>query len=164
MTNVNEIWIPALNWENIYEVSNLGRVRRCIDNFIYKPRLMSSGYHYIGLRKTPGGKTKNVSLHRLILSSFTGLQEGKDVNHKDGNKHNNELINLEWLTRSENIKHAIDIGIVGKGVDHFNSVLYLHKEYGIYLHTNDIVKLHGCCNSTKTKIKWNKILENYIKV
>ena len=114
MTNVNEIWIPALNWENIYEVSNLGRVRRCIDNFIYKPRLMSSGYHYIGLRKKPGGKTKNVSLHRLVLSSFTGLQEGKDVNHKDGNKHNNRLNNLEWVTPSENSLHAHRTGAYAK--------------------------------------------------
>lgn len=164
MTNVSEIWVKAYNWENIYEVSNLGRVRRCIDGFIYKPRNMSSGYYYVGLRQRPGAKTKNVSIHRLVLSSFIGYQDGKDVNHIDGNKKNNNLNNLEWVTRSENIRHAIDIGIVGTGLEHHNSYIYVHKEYGVFLQTNEIAKLHSCSNSFKTKEKWNKILNNYIRL
>lgn len=164
MANVNEIWVKAYNWENIYEVSNLGRVRRFTDGFIYKPRNMSSGYCYVGLRKTKGSKTKNVSIHRLVLSSFVGFQDNKDVNHIDGNKKNNNLENLEWATRSQNIKHAINIGIVGSGLNHHNSCIYVHKDYGIFLQTNEIAKLHSCSNSYRTKEKWNKILNNYIKL
>ena len=164
MTNVNEIWIPAYNYENIYEVSNLGRVKRKLDNFIYKPRKMSNGYLFVGLRKNKGEKQKNISIHRLVLSSFNGFIENKDVNHIDGNKQNNHLQNLEWVSRKENIKHAFDIGIVKKGLSHHNSHIYVHKEYGFFVQTHELVKLHGCSNNFENKDKWLNILKKYIKL
>ena len=70
------------------------------------------GYREVLITYAPY-KAKNVLLHRLVLSSFNPVKDmGKlDVNHKDGNKLNNSLSNLEWCTRSENVKHAYATGL-----------------------------------------------------
>lgn len=56
------------------------------------------------------GKFKRATIHRLVAMAFLENKEGKpQVNHKDGNKFNNNVNNLEWPTRSENMKHAYDV-------------------------------------------------------
>lgn len=115
----DEIWKDVAEYEGLYEVSNLGRVksfpRRGTNGGIMVGG-KSRGYHSILLTK--GGKCKPVKVHRLVAIAFMGKQEGKEVNHKDGNKINNTLENLEWCTRSENQKHAYDNGLqVGNTVE-----------------------------------------------
>ena len=61
-----------------------------------------NGYGY----KTVSIKSKLFYVHRLICSFYNGDTQGMDVNHKDGNRGNNKINNLEWCTRSENQKHA----------------------------------------------------------
>lgn len=60
-------------------------------------------------RVTIDGKTG--SLHRLIMETFIG-KSGLEVNHIDGNKKNNDIHNLEYVNRSQNVKHAYDNGLV----------------------------------------------------
>ena len=90
-----------------YYVSNFGRVKK--GNRQLKTD-KSSGYECVTLYKD--GVPKKYLVHRLVASSFIPIIESMDqVNHIDGNKLNNMLINLEWTNRSLNQKHAYDIGL-----------------------------------------------------
>lgn len=74
-----------------------------------KPQIVN-GYYRITLRK--GAKRKSVYIHRLVADIFIDNPENKPcVNHKDGNKLNNDVRNLEWCTYSENMVHAIKTGL-----------------------------------------------------
>lgn len=90
-----------------YKISNLGKVKSVIRNKIRKPTI-SAGYYRLPI--IVGNKHKNESVHRLVAEAFIpNLNEEKNqVNHKDGNKLNNVYTNLEWVTASENPKHAYD--------------------------------------------------------
>jgi queuine/archaeosine tRNA-ribosyltransferase len=94
-----------------YQIDTLGNV------FSYKkgkeikmkPQYVVAGYQYVTLCKS--GTRKNHFIHRLVAQTFKVNPENKQqVNHIDGNKTNNRLDNLEWVTPSENIKHAIKNG------------------------------------------------------
>jgi hypothetical protein len=72
--------------------------------------VQNSGYKIVNLKVD--GKQHNHLVHRLVAASFVPNPENKKfVNHIDGNKLNNEVSNLEWCTRSENMKHANEIGL-----------------------------------------------------
>lgn len=95
------------DYEGIYQVSNLGNVRRIYrkkKGFRYlKPLDHSGGYSRLKLRHL--GNDKDVYIHRLVADSFLeGC--GEVVNHKDGNKKNNYLSNLEWCSQRENLTHS----------------------------------------------------------
>lgn len=121
------------NWKKIpgyedYSVSNLGRVRR--DTYskasepgrILKPAENHAGYLRHILSKS--GKVKQMFLHRLVALAFLPNQgEKSQVNHIDGNKKNNNLENLEWVTFSENIKHSVSNDLIKKGEKHSQSKL-----------------------------------------
>lgn len=102
-----EVWSTILGF-NDYEVSNYGRVKRGFS--IVKPVLnkMHNRY-YIGLYKD--GKRKNLILSRVVAHSFCdGYSEIRNtVNYKDGNTHNNNATNLEWVSQSENNKHSYSV-------------------------------------------------------
>lgn len=73
----------------------------------------NSGYLFVAIAEN--GKLINVLQHRLLAESFIPNPENKkEVNHINGNKHDNCLSNLEWCTHSENIKHAYDTGLKKK--------------------------------------------------
>lgn len=104
-----EIWKTIKGYEGIYEVSNKGRVRNRF-NKILKGNISKDGYVHMRLYKN--GALNEYLLHRLVLKTFS-LEDDKRpyVNHIDGNKQNNNLENLEWVNRSENMKHAYKIGL-----------------------------------------------------
>jgi len=100
-------WRP-LYFNDEYEVSEFGQVRNTLTNRILKGSLNSYGYRYYYLQ-TPGSTGKWYYAHRLVILSFLGCstnQHQSEVNHIDGNKLNNHITNLEWVTHSQNILHS----------------------------------------------------------
>lgn len=106
---MKEIWKDIPGYEGLYQASNLGRIRSLIRNKILIGGI-KNGYREVILCKN--GKRKYMLVHRLIAQTFLENKKNKpQINHIDGNKHNNNVNNLEWCTRSENMKHAYKIGL-----------------------------------------------------
>ena len=97
---------------NNYEISTYGNVRNKITQKILKGRLTKSGYLQVSLKIDETNKFSNRYIHRLVaIYWIDNPQNKREVNHKDGNKENNNINNLEWVTSSENQKHRHSIGI-----------------------------------------------------
>lgn len=95
-----------------YEISNLGNVRNKITKKILKGRITKSGYLQVSIKINETQKFSNRYIHRLVAQYWIENPENKkEVNHKDGNKINNILDNLEWVTSAENQRHRHSIGI-----------------------------------------------------
>lgn len=111
---MKETWKPIPNYEGYYEASSLGRIRS-VPRFgtkkngsILKPNVKKSGYVNILLSKNNVHKTWR--LHRLIAQAFIPNPENKpQVNHKNGDKSDNRVDNLEWVTVSENMRHKFEV-------------------------------------------------------
>lgn len=101
---LREIWKVICNFET-HEVSNTGLVRNIKTNYILKQCLNRQGYHQVYLRNKNGKFTLRV--HRLVAIAFIENPYNKsEVNHKDCNKSNNSISNLEWATPKENSIHS----------------------------------------------------------
>jgi len=104
---MDEIWKSIINYENLYEVSNYGRIksfpRQGSCGGILKSIKHNNGYLGVGLFKN--GIRKDFLVHRLVLETFIGpCPKGKEGCHNDGNKENNFIGNLRWDTKKENCK------------------------------------------------------------
>lgn len=122
-----ETWFDIPNWEGLYQVSNLCRIkslpryRRCgLDSgYVTKEKIMAhvddkQGYKIIRFSKD--GIPKAMKVHRIIAETFIPNPfNKKEVNHINGIKFDNIVENLEWATSSENRLHAFDIGLQPKG-------------------------------------------------
>lgn len=105
-----EIWKPIEGFEKIYSISNHGRVRNDKTGRILRPGNQSIGYQQVLLSNNR--KTKIYYVHRLVCTAFKPNPHNKRyVNHIDGNKTNNAEYNLEWVSGSENMKHAVRTGL-----------------------------------------------------
>ncbi len=118
---MGEVFIPIHDYNGLYEVSNFGTIRsinRCIQRTNrfgtthlkrYQSKILATktnrgGYVEVNLWKENKGKT--VSVHRVVLETFNPTRNTLlEVNHIDGNKQNNRLDNLEWVTSSQNKIH-----------------------------------------------------------
>ena len=97
-----EVWKQLINYDK-YEVSSLGNVKNKKTGRILKPAC-NGGYMIVGLCKN--GKGSTIPIHRLVASEFISNPENKpQVNHKDKNRSNNSVSNLEWVTALENNIH-----------------------------------------------------------
>lgn len=144
MPDIKEEWRDIEGFEGFYQVSNIGRVRRLLDrhqnsldrNIILKPQTDRNGYKTVYLSKN--NNRKIIHIHRLVAIGFLPNPDNKRcVNHKDGNKANNRVENLEWCTYSENTIHALEnrLKIPERGEDVHNAALTneqadaIRKEY-----------------------------------
>jgi len=108
MKHINEIWKSVVGYEGLYEVNENCEVRslheRSGGTFL-KCRIDRAGYYTVRLSKS--GVTRTHFVHRIGATAFIPNPENKRfVNHLNGNKHDNRIINFEWSTHSENIQHA----------------------------------------------------------
>ena len=101
---INEEWRSISGYIN-YQVSNIGRVRNVNTARILCPRLEKTGYHRIGLCKN--GIQHIFLTHRLVAIEFIDNPNNKEhVDHIDGNKINNTILNLRWVNRSQNMMNS----------------------------------------------------------
>ncbi len=123
----NEVWKDIKGYEGLYQISNLGRVkslRKIRGIQIQKEKILTlqpikGGYYRAKLCKN--GKEKSYLVHRLVAETF--IPEHFTVNHKDGNKSNNTVDNLEWVTQKENNIHAYKMGLKPYGTQRADSKL-----------------------------------------
>lgn len=108
---MKEIWKDIENYYGLYQVSNMGNVKSL--NYLHtgkekilKPGVGRDGYLRVELCKN--GKRKTLLIHRLVLMTFAPINnmDKFDVNHRDENRQNNSLDNLEWCSRSYNINYG----------------------------------------------------------
>ena len=120
-----ELWKDIKGFEGMYKVSNLGNVYSLKTNKnLSNKRLTLDGYNHVSLLKN--GKAHEYKIHRLVALHFIDNPCKKEtVNHIDGNKQNNSAMNLEWMTREENMQHAYNLGLkkMDRGSNHKNSKL-----------------------------------------
>jgi hypothetical protein len=114
----SETWKPIVGFEGLYSVSDMGRVRRdAPGSGTHKGRMLKPGTtykrkQYSSVALCCNSRMYRVYIHQLVMAAFQGaIPDGYEVNHKDGNKLNNRLSNLEYVTRSENSRHAISLGL-----------------------------------------------------
>ena len=124
----NEIFKDIFGYENLYQISNFGRVKSLKrENVFYcglrkeylkrsvKEKILNyskSNRGYLQVCLTKNGKSKTFLVHRLVAKTFIeNVYNKSQVNHIDGNKENNSVNNLEWCTSSENNKHAFVLGL-----------------------------------------------------
>ena len=120
---MKEIWKDINGYEGIYQISNFGRVKSLerkiplnhhpifmsvLQEKILKPGLCR-GYRRVTLSKNK--QKEQFQVHRLVLEAFSeSCPDGFEANHKNFNRADNRIENLEWVTRSENLKHCFRHG------------------------------------------------------
>lgn len=115
----NEIWKPVNGYEGLYDISNLGRVRSYCNNkhgIKNKPKIIKGLYGvYNTMLFCKEGIRKTFYVHRLVAEAFIpNPNKLPEVNHIDGNKRNNAVTNLEWVTHEGNMCHASRSGLFGQ--------------------------------------------------
>lgn len=169
-----EIWKDIEGWEGIYQVSNLGRIKKILGK---KEKILSlyttGGYYGVSFRKP--NVHKHYRVHRLIAQAFIPNPENKPfINHIDGNKKNNALSNLEWCTHQENITHAFRIlehGNMKLSMEDVESIRNLEinsmnvkaisKQYNVdYQVVAHLLKNESYKTENSTLINFNNIIED----
>ena len=123
-------------YEGLYKVDENGNVFSVRNNKLLKRMMFPSGYEYVHLCNGKG-KTKLFRVHRLVAETFIPNPNNlPEVNHKDGDKLNNNVKNLEWCTNLENMRHSVETGLRNiKGENNpsakltVKDVINIRKEY-----------------------------------
>lgn len=159
---MEEIWKDIENYDGLYQISNTGRIKSLRKTSVSKDKkwhimkpFATRGYFYIKLRDL-NGRDKSFPVHRLVASAFLPNPNGyKEVNHKDENKQNNSVENLEWCTRAYNM--AYGSARVRQGVSCGRPVyqmtpsgiriaIYASSEIAGKINGIDSSSIHKCCN------------------
>lgn len=172
--NAEEVWKDVVNYEGLYKVSNLGRVKRLsrsrlrlggkplnLREKVLKPNHIGNSYYQLKLTKDE--VETSILLHRIVCEAFHGSAPvGKNfVNHKDTNKENNREDNLEWCSFKENMEHAALHGLRPRGSgNHYHKI----KEDQVLeicdlldnssVSNNEIADIYGVNHRTISSIKY----------
>ena len=175
MSIENEIWKECTLSDKVL-VSNLGRVKIKDNNPTYGT-LRKNGYYDIKIFSSKENKYKTYRVHRLVCITFLKNPENKPfVNHKDANRSNNKLENLEWMTNKENVNHSLNLNnrikknkrskiviqidpITNKVIKEYQSISIASKETNI-----NINSISWCCKKFRGQVlaggyKWSYKLE-----
>ena len=119
-------WKPVVGYEDVFEVSRCGKVRRIKSAKGAQLRekkltLDSTGYLVTSLWYK--NKGRKISVHRLVAMAWVKGDHSLSVNHKDGNKLNNHADNLEWISLADNTKHQNEIGLANPATRYPNQVM-----------------------------------------
>ena len=170
-----ETWKDIKGYEGHYQVSDMGRVKglkrtvkhptgypKTIGSKILNPTVVK-GYYQIDLSKE--GKRKRFLVHRLVAEAFIeNKRNSPQVNHKDGNKENNNVNNLEWVTVSENVLHGYKIGLSepmsgvknGHAILNKNKVIEIRNDFSEGVTQKELSERHHVSKSTIQDIVENK--------
>lgn len=173
---MKEIWKDIKGYEGLYQVSNLGRVRSLPRNGtvkeirLLKQHVKNSGYYIVILSKNNNQKCKTV--HRLVAETFIENPKGYlVVNHKDENKKNNNVDNLEWCTQKYNINYGhcrrnmslnhSRVGRKGKAINQFDKNMNLINTFDSITDAGEKTKINyrniGMCCRNQRKTAGNYI-------
>lgn len=155
---MEEEWRDVPGYEGFYQVSNLGRVKSMPNRSNHKGSMILSlsvvnGYMHVGLSKN--AEQKICKVHRLVAAAFISNPRNlPQVNHKNGNKSDNRVENLEWVTAKENTKHAHLTGLAHaqKGVENSRSLKIVQlsmdgEEIARYVGTREAERKTGAYHS-----------------
>lgn len=155
-----EVWTPINGFEHLYEVSSFGRVRSIKGNTKLKASPDNScGYPHVALYKN--GKRHNKYVHRLVAEAFIPNPNGlSQVNHKDEDKHNNHVCNLEWCSPQYNSSYGTRGERVKASHDKRKKPFLCEENMKVYFNQTDCAKelglwqpnigkvLNGCLKKT----------------
>lgn len=163
-----EVWVDIKDYEGHYRVSNYGNVHSLKSNIILKPSIAGQ-YKYLKVHLCKKGKSKGFYIHRLVGQHFIPNPETKySINHKDGNKFNNHISNLEWATGTEQNNHAYKNKLKLAGENCNLSKLKEEQVIEIYndqkSKLKDLAKIYnvseGLISMIRRKLLWKQLLED----
>jgi hypothetical protein len=131
-----DIYKDIEGYEGYYQVSNYGNIKsiregKYFKHKILKAKITDKGYKLVCLFKD--GVAVNKKVHRLVAIAFLQNSFNKpDINHINGDKSDNSIMNLEWVTKSENMKHAYESGLMKLNIDRISKKVIDTKKNIIY--------------------------------
>lgn len=142
-----ETFLPLPGFEGIYTVSSLGYLHNGRKALV--PYQINSGYLCVKLHNNK--RRTSVLVHRMVANAFLPNPQCKnEVNHKDGNKQNNAVTNLEWVTSAENKQHAWKAGVYQIGAPTKGQKLGKHSKFHNVTFDTSRQKWVGCVRHEKT--------------
>lgn len=161
-------FIPG--YENLYAVDELGNVHSTISTKarrkgVLKPHIKN---RYLAINLFKDGKCKHFYIHRLVAEAFIPNPNNlPEVNHKDCNKHNNKVENLEWCDRKHNLQHSYDKGLKRCGESHGCAKLTVEnvkviREMRGKTTTKELSKMFGVAQCTISAIQLHRIWKGVI--
>lgn len=153
-------------YEGRYQITSDGRVFSLISNKFLSHGIKPGGYAFVGLHKK-GVKTSYRMVHRLVAEAFIPNPYGKpEVNHINGDKLDNSINNLEWVTSSENTRHGFANGLLSQGVNHHFNKLNPDQIKEVYYAKGkyrDIGKEYGISAQTVCNIKRKSVYKSFLE-
>lgn len=135
----------VVGYEGLYKIAEDGTIHNSISGRTVKHSRSNFGYSVVGLRKD--GVARQFGVHRLVATTYIHKEyDHYEVNHIDGNKQNNHVSNLEWVSRQDNLRHASETGLKRKVKPELAKKI--REEYNEYKNKSFIARKYGLSRNT----------------